>query len=281
MTTSPLIDIQNVSFCYRYDKLALNGASLSIPAGSRVALVGSNGAGKSTLFLQINAILRPQSGTLYYCGQPYSYSRQAVNTLRQKVGLVFQDPETQLFAATVLDDVLFGPMNMGLSPAEARLQAETALTLVGLWDQRDDPIHFLSQGQKKRAAIAGILAMQPEILVMDEPAAALDYPSVMNLKETLAMLHRDGKTLLIATHDVDWAWQWADLVYVMSQGQVIAGGTPQEILARQDHAGLGFAKPMISELYTLLCKQGLLPDEPEQLPDTLEDLVARLPHTGR
>ncbi|MDR3590126.1 MAG: ATP-binding cassette domain-containing protein [Negativicutes bacterium] len=259
MASSPLIAVKDVSFSYRYDKPALSGASLSVPAGSRVALVGPNGAGKSTLFLHINAILRPQAGALFYQGQPYRYSRDFVSALRQKVGLVFQDPDTQLFASNVLDDVLFGPMNMGLSIAEARRRAEAALSAVGLLEQSREPVHFLSQGQKKRAAIAGILAMEPQVLVMDEPTAALDYPGLLSLQEILDMLHRQGKTLLVATHDIDWAWSWADLVYVLAEGSVVAGGPPQEILSRDDHASLGFARPVIGQLYACMHQQGLVP----------------------
>jgi len=277
MACNPLIDIKDVSFRYRYDKLALDGASLSVPAGSRVALVGPNGAGKSTLFLHINAILRPQAGALFYQGQPYRYSRDFVSALRQKVGLVFQDPDTQLFASNVFEDVLFGPMNMGLSSRDAGQRAEAALTAVGMLEHSREPVHFLSQGQKKRVAIAGVLAMEPEVLVMDEPTAALDYPGLISLHEILDMLHKQGKTLVVATHDIDWAWSWADLVYVLAQGQVIAGGPPREILSRDDHAALGFARPIIGEIYACMNQQGLLPpDANRQMPRSVEELTALL-----
>jgi cobalt/nickel transport system ATP-binding protein len=277
MAVNPLIDVKDVSFCYHFDKPALAGASLSIPAGIRVALVGPNGAGKSTLFLHINAILRPQAGALSYQGKPYRYSRDFVSALRQKVGLVFQDPDTQLFASNVFDDVLFGPMNLGLSLAEARQRAEAALAAVGLLGQSREPVHFLSQGQKKRAAIAGVLAMEPEVLVMDEPTAALDYPGLLSLQEILDMLHRQGKTLVVATHDIDWAWGWADLVYVLAQGQVVAGGPPREILSRDDHASLGFARPIIGEIYASMHQQGLIPSgTAKQMPRSVEELTALL-----
>lgn len=273
----PLIDIQNITFRYRYDKLALDGTSLSVPAGSRVALVGPNGAGKSTLFLHINAILRPQSGLLLYQGQPYRYSRGAVSALRQKVGLVFQDPDTQLFAGNVFDDVLFGPANMGLTISEAHRRAEAALASVDMLGQKSEPIHFLSQGQKKRVAIAGILAMDPAVLVMDEPTAALDYPGLTSLQEIMDMLHRAGKTLVVATHDIDWAWAWADMVYVLAQGQVIAGGQPREILNRPDHASLGFARPIIGAIHASMRQQGILPNEKAgSVPRTADELVALL-----
>jgi cobalt/nickel transport system ATP-binding protein len=277
MTAPALITVDNITFRYRYDKPALDRASLSMPAGSRVALVGPNGAGKSTLFLHLNGILKPQSGELRYQGQPYRYSRDALATLRQQIGLVFQDPDTQLFAESVWDDVLFGPSNLGLSAAEAALRAEAALAAVGLEGCKDEPVHFLSQGQKKRAAIAGVLAMEPAVLVMDEPTAGLDYPGILSLRGILDGLHVAGKTLVVATHDIDWAWTWADLVYVLAAGRVIAAGPPQTILARPDHAGLGFARPLLGELADSLAAENLLP--PGALPKTAAELVALLRQT--
>lgn len=274
MTATPLIAADNVTFRYRPGNLALDGATLAIPAGSRVALVGPNGAGKSTLFLHINAILRPLAGQLSYMGQPYRYSRGFLAVLRQKVGLVFQDPDTQLFAGNVLDDVIFGPMNMGLTAGEAARRAEAALEAVGMLDHKAAPVHFLSQGQKKRVAIAGVLAMDPDALVMDEPTAGLDYPGLTSLKDTLAMLHSAGKTLLVATHDIDWAWNWADMVYVLAAGRTIAGGSPADILARPDHAALGFARPVLAELAADLGERSILPAG--AAPRTVAELTALL-----
>lgn len=275
--TTPLIAADNIIFRYRPGNLALDGATLAIPAGARVALVGPNGAGKSTLFLHINAILRPLAGQLSYMGQPYRYSRDFLASLRQKVGLVFQDPDTQLFAGNVLDDVIFGPMNMGLTAGEAVRRAEAALEAVGMLDHRTAPVHFLSQGQKKRVAIAGVLAMDPDALVMDEPTAGLDYPGLTSLKETLAMLHAAGKTLLVATHDIDWAWGWADLVYVLAGGRTIAAGPLADILARADHADLGFARPVLAEVAAALGERSILPAG--AAPRTAGELAALV--TGR
>lgn len=274
MTTPALITAQNLTFRYRLDKLALDGVSLDVPAGSRVALVGPNGAGKSTLFLHLNAILKPLSGRLYYQGRPYSYSRDFLTALRQQVGLVFQDPDTQLFAESVLEDVLFGPLNLGLSPAEAARRAADALAAVGLDGCQHEPVHFLSQGQKKRAAIAGVLAMDPAVLVMDEPTAGLDYPGICSLRQILADLHAAGKTLVVATHDIDWAWAWADLVYVLAAGRVVAAGEPPAILGRPDHAALGFARPLLGEIAEGLAAEKLLP--PGAMPRTAAELVALL-----
>lgn len=274
MTTTPLIAIDNITFRYRPGNLALAGASLTVPPGSRVALVGPNGAGKSTLFLHINAILRPLSGELRYQGRPYSYSRDALAALRQKIGLVFQDADTQLFAGNVLDDVLFGPMNMGLTGGEALRRAEAALDAVGMLDHKSEPVHFLSQGQKKRVAIAGVLAMDPDALIMDEPTAGLDFPGLASLQDILTMLHGSGKTLVVATHDIDWAWSWADSVYVLAAGRTVAGGPPQDILARPDHAALGFARPVLAQVAEALHQRQVIPEP--VFPRTASELVALL-----
>lgn len=243
MNGSPILEAQDVSFFYQRGKNALNGVSLEIPAGTRVAMVGPNGAGKSTLFLHFNAILQPSGGRLKFQGHAYDYSRKAVHEIRQKVGLVFQDQDMQLFAPTVLDDVLFGPMNLGLSLAEAKIAAAAAVETVEMTEHLDSPVHFLSPGQKKRVALAGVLAMQPEVLILDEPTAGLDYAGSMNLRSIMDGLHKTGKTLLVSTHDTDWAMEWADLVLVMLDGKIAAAGSPQNVLLREDHAALGFARP--------------------------------------
>lgn len=265
MSAQPLLDIQNIVFHYRPGKPVLAGAAMTVPAGARVVVVGPNGAGKSTLFLHINAILRPLAGELRYQGRPYSYSRSFLHMLRQKVGLVFQDPDTQLFAGNVLEDVMFGPLNGGLSPGEAQAEAEAALDAVGMLGAQAEPVHFLSQGQKKRVAVAGVLAMHPEVLVLDEPTAGLDYPGLVNLRRVLDMLHRRGKTLVVATHDIDWAWEWADLAYVLDGGKIVAGGPPAAILNRPDHAELGFARPILGEIYSELNSRHLL-QSPQDAP---------------
>ena len=243
MSLVPILEAKDVCFNYQTGKPVLKELNLAIPAGARVALVGPNGAGKSTLFLHFNAILQPTSGALFFQGVPYDYSRKSVNRLRQKIGLVFQDQDMQLFAPTVLDDVLFGPMNMGLSLEEAERAARAAVETVEMSEYLEEPVHFLSPGQKKRVALAGVLAMEPEVLVMDEPTAGLDYAGSLNLCGVMERLHKSGKTLVISTHDMDWVMEWADLVIAMLDGQVSACGTPAEVLLREDHAELGFARP--------------------------------------
>ena len=243
MTATPILEARSVCFNYQTGKPVLKELNLSIPAGGRIALVGPNGAGKSTLFLHFNAILRPTSGTLLFRGVPYDYSRKSINRLRQKIGLVFQDQDMQLFAPTVLDDVLFGPMNMGCTLAEAERMSREAVETVEMTEYLNEPVHFLSPGQKKRVAVAGVLAMQPEVLVMDEPTAGLDYAGSVNLSGIMDRLHQAGKTLIVSTHDTDWALGWADMAVAMVDGRVAACGTAAEVLLREDHVELGFARP--------------------------------------
>lgn len=245
MHASPILEARAVSFAYQRSKPVLNDLTLAVPAGARVAIVGPNGAGKSTLFLHFNAILQPTGGSLYFQGVEYDYSRKAVTRLRQKIGLVFQDQDMQLFAPTVLDDVLFGPMNMGFSLKEAEAAARAAVETVEMSEYLDEPVHFLSPGQKKRVALAGVLAMEPEALILDEPTAGLDYAGSLNLFGIMDRLHKSGKTLIVSTHDTDWVMEWADLVVAMLDGRVVVTGTPQEVLFRDDHAALGFARPRL------------------------------------
>lgn len=273
MTTTPLIEVRDLCFSYQFSKKVLTDVHMTIPRGARVALIGSNGAGKSTLFLHLNAILRPQAGNLFYNGQIYEYSRSFVTMLRQKVGLVFQDPDIQLFAGNVFDDVLFGPMNLGLAPDVARRQTEKALIAVQMLEHGDKPAHFLSHGQKKRVAIAGVLAMDPEVLVMDEPTAGLDYPGILNLNEIMTMLYDQGTTLIVATHDMNWAWCWAELVYVLAEGRVVAGGTPEEILNRSDHRSLGYERPILGEIYEKLKRSHMILSGQHRLPRSVVELV--------
>jgi len=176
-----------------------------VERGSRSAILGVNGAGKTTMFLHLNGILRPQSGQVIYEGAPLDYDRQKLHKLRSRVGLVFQNPDSQLFSASVREDVSFGPMNLGLDKHVVRERVAHALHAVGLTDYADKPVHNLSFGQKKRVCIAGVLAMQPEVIILDEPMAGLDMAMQTELVRILDRLHAEGMTIMIATHDIDFA----------------------------------------------------------------------------
>jgi cobalt/nickel transport system ATP-binding protein len=223
--SAAILTLQNVTLTYAGDVTALKNLSVSFASGGRTAVMGRNGSGKTSLFLLLNGLQRPQSGEIVFAGAPLSYDRASLLQLRQAVGMVFQDPEHQLFSASLYEDVSFGPLNLGLPAAEVRRRVEHALELLDLTALRERPVHDLSFGQKKRACIAGILAMQPQVIVLDEPFAGLDAVMTHDLITTLDDLGREGVTLIIATHDVDFAREWADEIIVLREGELLAQGS--------------------------------------------------------
>ena len=193
------------------------------PARSRrTAILGGNGAGKTTLCLHLNGILRPKSGQVLCDGRPLDYSRRGLKQLRSRVGLVFQNPDAQLLSASVREDVSFGPMNLGLDRHTVRERVEKALAAVGLSDLADKPVHNLSFGQKKRVCLAGVLVMQPEVIILDEPFSSLDVRMRWDLYAILERLSAEGITVLICCHDLDFAYEWADRWHIIAAGQLAA-----------------------------------------------------------
>ncbi len=249
----PVLELQDVSFRYPDGSVGLDRCSISIPRGTRVALLGANGAGKTTLFLHLNGILRPQSGTVLFGGVPLDYSRHGLHTLRSRIGLVFQNPDSQLFSASVREDVSFGPLNLGLDNETVRSRVEEALHAVGMTAYADKPVHNLSYGQKKRVCIAGVLAMRPKVLILDEPMAGLDVAMQVELTHILDQLHTEGMTIVIATHDMDFAYQWADSITVMVNGGCAANWDVESIPeALTELAAYGLGMPKVAELQRVL-----------------------------
>ncbi|KLK89176.1 ABC transporter ATP-binding protein [Methanoculleus sediminis] len=251
--TTPLLEAENVAYAYQNSPPALAGVSVRIEAGSKTALVGPNGAGKSTLLLMLNGMLRPASGVIRFEGRPLAYDNRSLRDLRRRVGFVFQNPDVQIVAPTVEQDVAFGPVNLGLPPDAVRQAVRDALGYVGLRGYEKRPPHHLSGGEKKRVAIAGILAMQPEVLVFDEPTSALDPASSEEVMELLDELASGGRTVLVSTHDVELAYRWADSVILMERGGVLARGAPEEVFS--DHNLLAAARlkpPALLDLYNEL-----------------------------
>ena len=196
--------LENVSHRYEDGTLALNDVSTYFVKGERTALLGTNGSGKTTLLLHLNGILEPTSGKVYFEDASLDYKADSLRSLRKRVGYVFQDPNDQLFAPTVKQDVAFGPLNLGLPTDEVKASVNEALEIVGMSEFTDKHPHFLSLGQKKRVALAGVLAMHPEVIVMDEPTSNLDPRASSEILHLLLKLNREsGITLIMATHDVD------------------------------------------------------------------------------
>ena len=248
-----LLEFSGVSYAYEEGREALKNLSVAIRKGEKIAVLGENGAGKSTFFLLCNGVLAPKSGEIRYNGEPVGKSRKDKMKLRQKVGIVFQEPDRQILAATVAEEISFGPLNLGLSREEAANRVEEALSRMNLAEYLDRPPHYLSGGAKKRVTIADILAMKPEILLFDEPASSLDPANAALLEQTLQTLGQEGMTLVISTHDVNFAWKWAERALIFSQGELIADGPPETIFS--DHILLekaGLKKPLLFEAGEIL-----------------------------
>ena len=253
-----MLSVQNVTF--RYDegaKPALDGITLDIQKGEYVAILGANGCGKSTLAKHFNAILLPESGRVLVEGMPTSDEKNLL-ALRQKVGMVFQNPDNQIVATVVEEDVAFAAENLGVEPHEMRRRVDEAMQLAGIYAYKDKAPHKLSGGQKQRVAIAGVLAMQPDCLVLDEATAMLDPIGRQQVLRTVHRLNREkGITVVQITHYMEEA-AMAGRVVVMSAGHVVMDGPPREVFARADelHA-LHLDVPQPAELCQLLSRQGL------------------------
>lgn len=255
-----VVEVEDVTYCYPDETKALDGINFRAPEGEIIALLGPNGAGKSTLFLHFNGILKPTSGSVKVEGVPVNYEKKGLRKLRQKIGIVFQNPDDQLFAPTVAEDVAFGPMNMDLSPEETERRVKDALKRVGMECFEKRPPHHLSGGQKKRVAIAGILAMNPKIMVLDEPTSGLDPRGASQIMKLLYKLNRESMTIIISTHDVDLVPIYAYKVYIIGKGKIIKEGTPKEVFDDTETIrSANLRLPRIAHLVEILKKEDKLP----------------------
>jgi len=228
-----LLETRNLTHIYRGDVRALEGVDFVAERKSRIAVIGPNGAGKSTLFKHFNGILKPTSGEVLIRGEPITNAN--VREVRKFVGIVFQNPDDQIFSPTVEQDVAFGPTNLGLDETTVAHRVEEALHLLGIEDLRERVPHHLSGGEKKRVAIAGILAMEPQVLVLDEPTAGLDPQGVADLVAFVNRLPEEyGMTVIFSTHHLDLVAEMADYVYVMDRGTIVGSGTVEEVFARPE-----------------------------------------------
>lgn len=253
-----ILEARGLSYDYDGAAHALDSVSMEIRRGERIAVLGTNGAGKSTFFLCLNGVLEPHHGEILLQGAPVT--RKTRGNLRQRVGVVFQNADDQIIASTVRAEVSFGPMNLRLPKAEVVRRTEQAIDYMHLQAYRDRPPHALSGGEKKRVTIADILAMESEVILFDEPAASLDPEGAAALETVLARLHAAGKTLLISTHDMDFAYRWADRVVVFCAGKICADGAPAEIFS--DRALLtrtSLRQPMLLAVWNTLRARGLAP----------------------
>lgn len=262
------IEVRDLYYSYEDGTEALKGINLAIEKNSRVAILGPNGAGKSTLLLHFNALNLPQKGSVRVEG--LEVNKKTERLIRTKVGIVFQDPDDQIFSLTVREDICFGPQNMGLSPGEIQERVESALEAVRIKDLAEKAPYLLSYGQKKRVAIAGILAMSPGIIILDEPFAFLDPRGKRSLLEIMDTLAQQGKTIVIATHDVDLAAEWADKIVVIKDGRVLAEGPKNILIDPQviEEADLDY--PTVAKIFRNL------PNREEELPFTIKGAISRI-----
>ncbi len=247
---SAAIEVEDLYYRYgegHRGQEALRGVTLSVERGERLALLGPNGAGKSTLLLHLNGVFTPYRGRVRILGR--EVNRETRSWVRGMVGLVFQDPDDQVFSSTVAEDVAFGPRQQGLAPRKVEARVGEALAAVGLETLRDRVPHHLSYGEKKRVAIAGVLAMGPEILVLDEPTAFLDPEGQRQVMAILEQLHAAGKTLLVATHDVDLAAGWADRVAILRGGRLLAQGGPELLVSEEVVTAAGLRFPTAARVF--------------------------------
>ncbi|PKG32170.1 ATP-binding cassette domain-containing protein [Methanoregula sp.] len=228
-----LIETRDLCYTYPGKVTALNNITFIAPRNSRIAVIGSNGAGKSTLFKHFNGIFKATSGSVLIRGEPIT--KQNIKEIRKFIGIVFQNPDDQIFSPTVEQDIAFGPTNLGLDGETIHHRVHEALRVVGIEHLAHRVPHHLSGGEKKRVAIAGVIAMEPEVLVLDEPNAGLDPRGVTDLNAFINSLPKKyGMTVIFSTHDVGLVPEVADYIYVMDKGRIVAQGTTDEIFVQPD-----------------------------------------------
>ena len=272
-----VIEAQDVSYTYEgNEEKALDGLELKIRRGSRVAFMGGNGSGKSTFFLCLNGIRKPDSGRICIDGKPIEYTRKGLLDVRGKVGIVFQEPDNQLFSASVYEEISFGILNLGADEETARREVDQVIGELEITPFKDRPAHALSGGQKKQVAIADILVMHPEVMILDEPAAALDPAHTRKVHQIVDRLTGKGITVLMATHDIDYAYRWADEIVLMHEGRVLRQGTPEAVCA--DRAALREAElepPSVLRLWECLQDKGMI-SRTDRHPRSTDELIRML-----
>ncbi|HOW04373.1 ATP-binding cassette domain-containing protein [Methanospirillum hungatei] len=255
-----IIETQDLCHTYKGNIDALKNISFIAPRNTRIAIIGPNGAGKSTLFKHFNGVLKPTSGKVLIRGEPIT--KENIREVRRTVGLVFQNPDDQIFSPTVEQDVAFGPINMGLDEEAVKHRVSEALRTVGLSEYRTRVPHHLSGGEKKRVAIAGIIAMEPQVLVLDEPTAGLDPQGVREIIRFIRDFSvRYGMTVIFSTHNISLVAELAEYIYVMNNGSFVAEGTVAEIFSQPDLlSSVRLDLPILPKLISSLRSKGIAID---------------------
>lgn len=279
-----VLETKNLSFQYPDGTKALNNINLKLEKGKKISFLGVNGSGKSTLFLNLNGVLKPTSGELIFKGEEVKYNHKSLMELRKNIGIVFQDPDSQLFSSNVYQEVSFGAMNLKLAKEEVIKRVDQALNDTGMISYKDKAVHFLSYGQKKRVSIADILVMNPEVIVFDEPTSSLDPKHSKQIVEIFNNLNEKNITVILSTHDVELAYSWSDYIVVMKDGKIAFEGTPYEVFSNDTIIKECYLeKPLMLEVYETLKLNGLLKDNISP-PKNKEELIEILNNkiiTGR
>ena len=265
------LETKNLSFTYPDGTEALKNVNIQIKKGEKIAIMGPNGAGKSTLFSHFNGLSEPTSGHVEIDGEKIVFTREELLKVRQKVGIVFQDPNDQLFAPTVKEDVAFGPMNLGLDYDEVNARIKEALEMVGMSGFEDKTPHHLSGGQQKRVAIAGIIAMRPEIMILDEPTAGLDPEGVDKVLNILNKLNEEGMSIIISSHDIEMVNHFADKIFVLYGGEIIAKGDKHQIFSDKELLKKAHLKAPITTEILYKLKKNVLDVDTHKI--TVDELV--------
>ena len=269
------LETKNLSYTYHDGTQALKNVNIKIRKGEKIAIMGPNGAGKSTLFSHFNGLNEPTSGHVEIDGEKIIFERDELIKVRQKVGIVFQDPNDQLFAPTVKEDVAFGPMNLGLEYSEVEKRIKESLEMVGMSGFEEKTPHHLSGGQQKRVAIAGIIAMRPDIMILDEPTAGLDPEGVDKVLDILNNLNNEGISIVISSHDIEMVNQFADKIFVLHDGEIIAEGDKHQIFSNKELLKKAHLKaPVTTEILYKLKENGLDVDtEKISIEETVEEIL--------
>ena len=282
------IELKNITYTYSpgtaYEIHALKDVNLEIPDGQFIGVIGHTGSGKSTLIQHLNALIRPTSGTVLYTGEDVWEEKYDRRNLRSQIGLVFQYPEHQLFESDVLSDVCFGPMNQGMSREEAEAEAKKALLQVGFKEKNFSKSPFeLSGGQKKRVAIAGVLAMNPKILILDEPTAGLDPKGRDEILDQISELHKArGITIILVSHSMEDVAKYVERLIVVNRGQIAFDDTPREVFSHyQELEAMGLAAPQITYIMHALKQKGLKVDpNATTVEEARDDILRALKEAG-
>ncbi|XVG95336.1 energy-coupling factor ABC transporter ATP-binding protein [Eubacteriales bacterium KG127] len=268
-----IIKAEDIFFSYDDEQTySLNGFSLELSKGKKIAFLGANGAGKSTFFLSLNGINKLVRGRLEVDGKEVKYDKKSLQELRSKVGIVFQDPDNQLFSASVRQEISFGPMNMGMNMEDVDKAVDKVVEKLLIGPFVHKATHALSGGQKKQVSIADVLIMMPKIVILDEPASSLDPKHTIIVNGIIEMMVEEGITVLVSTHDVNYAYGWADEVVVIHDGKVLMHDEPRKVFHSKEVLNkANLETPTVLEFYDRLVAKGII-DMAKETPRTIEQL---------